>query len=53
MDLRTWPALSARILELQKAEAERRAAAATKLRGERRYRSALSVADRRSSDGNS
>ena len=41
MDLRTWPPIAARLLELQTAEAERRTAAETKSRGQRRKRSAM------------
>jgi hypothetical protein len=41
MDLRTWPPIAARIVELQTAEAERRTAAETKSRGQRRKRSGM------------
>ena len=38
MDLRSWPPIAARILELQTAEAERRTASETKNRAQRRKR---------------
>ncbi len=41
MDLRTWPPIAARILELQSAEAERRTAAESRGRANRRKRRAM------------